>query len=65
MLSEYRSESSKEGLVELRDADDTVSWGWTSIGEWLTYTVTVSECPGLDNNTVHLLVYTFCMMIVL
>ena len=42
ILSDYRNESHQDGLVELRETDDTISWGWTSSGEWLGYTVTVS-----------------------
>lgn len=42
MLSDYRNESLREGLVGLRETAETISWGWTSAGEWLTYTVTVS-----------------------
>ncbi|CAM9771595.1 unnamed protein product, partial [Scytosiphon promiscuus] len=42
MLSDYRNESFQEGLVELREAANTVSWGWTSVGEWLTYTIIVT-----------------------
>ncbi|CAM9259092.1 unnamed protein product, partial [Hapterophycus canaliculatus] len=42
ILSDYRNESLQEGLVELREAAETISWGWTSVGEWLTYTVTVT-----------------------
>lgn len=40
-LSHYRNESSM-GLVQLRETENTTSWGWTSVGEWLSYTVTVS-----------------------
>lgn len=42
ILSPYRNESFQAGLVELREANGTVSWGWTSSGEWLGYSVTVS-----------------------
>lgn len=45
-LSDYRNESSM-GLVELRETEGTTSWGWTSVDEWLSYTVTVST-----NNTI-------------
>lgn len=43
ILSDYRNESQQDGLVELRETDDTISWGWTSSGEWLGYSVTVSQ----------------------
>lgn len=43
ILSDYRNESYQDGIVELREADGTISWGWTSSGEWLGYSVTVSR----------------------
>eukprot|EP00752_Nemacystus_decipiens_P002207 g2098.t1 len=42
ILSDYRNESHQDGLVELRETDDTISWGWTSSGEWLGYSLTVT-----------------------
>lgn len=42
IFSDYRNESSMEGLVELRETENTISWGWTTTGEWLGYTITVS-----------------------
>lgn len=42
ILSDYRNESYQDGLVGLREANGTISWGWTSSGEWLVYSVTVS-----------------------
>ena len=42
LLSDYRNVSSDEGFVGLQEAEDSVYWGWTTQGEWLLYTVTVS-----------------------
>ncbi len=42
MLSDFRNESFNEGFVELRETEDTIGWGWTTTGEWLGFTVTVT-----------------------
>ncbi|CAM9354034.1 unnamed protein product, partial [Laminaria digitata] len=44
LLSDYRNVSSDdgEGFVGLQEGEGKVVWGWTTQGEWLLYTVTVS-----------------------
>lgn len=42
LYSDYREES-EEGSVGLREAEGWVAWGWTTAGEWLTYSVVVSQ----------------------
>lgn len=46
LISDYRNVSvtSDEGFVGLREAEGIVYWDWTTQGEWLLYTVTVSMC---------------------
>lgn len=64
ILSDYRNESHQDGLVELREADGTIGWGWTSSGEWLGYSVTVRLTVRIDvsNSTKRNILRTFVLL---